>query len=361
MADIYYYRGSGQTEAGENRQVGFSPNVPLHKQLAKSKGLYKSLVGIASQSDIDVAEVLHQSRKAALTSTQIAEQEYSISTLGLMSLLLGYGIKKAWRAGCSFVLKAWLGNFGNGLWSAASAHVSTVYPQLNKGSCKKNKGAFGYGCEEANKCLVVRELALPLYAVMATTMNGLVDASLFDVEAGRDRLLVGPSGKRKRRIDEEFIQQFSARASSATSSTLARMTGDLASSTAVSFDNRRLFHYMASCQQTLGKNLHYCCSIDGTTLGQPASRLHASGYNLNWDGSSVNWQVSPICARQARTPMSMLCGQQRRMLELDIVLEYQGILLPKSSKTTSYVEPMPYKGSNLVVVLSMVGLSMEHR
>jgi hypothetical protein len=246
------------------------------------------------------------------------QQEWSISTLGLLQLLLVWALNKktlASRILAKCVMTSWLAVFIEPLAAAlhaacqgcqaAASHLCQLGRDAD-GLCMHMRGILADACASGPDLDAVQltELLCKLFSIsqsctstvawyrqLMSTLSATIDTNVhggrLDVTADITRHRIGPSG-RKRRLDEDACLQtaLGLNHSHPCSSAAGRHNG-VATSTASSFDRRGLVAYMLAAPGHFEGVRHLCITTDGSRVGQPAEE------------TNVYAAWSPDCSRSA--------------------------------------------------------------
>lgn len=287
------------------RPILMKENMELNKTMKANDQVLSAVAASIGAVWLDEYMV---SRKAAeargieeLVGSEKLRQEAGVSTLGLLILLLGWSFarhrgEERSRALCS--LEAWLMKVGDAsllpfnLWEDVCTdplrarcpnrrdgdrmcvHIAKLMTFSDSSTWRELAMLLHSAIVDATVCPSAAGLAEGFVRKIAQGVNGRVDQISLPTNILKEEHFMAQSGKRKARVDEDFIELVSQekvrQKKIHCGSQLARATGDVPESACRAWDEQFLCRYQAEAWKQFASATFVSVAEDGKRIGQPA-------------------------------------------------------------------------------------------
>ena len=283
------------------KDTGVSRQSKLSHLLKDDEVLLRTSLGIGG---LDLSEIVPSRSSPRVTDE--SQQVFSISTLGLLYVFLGWCTlrskrsKRTVKANSVELLGGFLGTFLTipGWWSKVHHKLMERLPGLDHQACPLRfhnqllcpclQGCINVLPQDPDRralvsfllslwntrsrCNVIAAAIAVLMQELSFQISEAISEETFANVASSERLEQGPSGKRLKRVDEVYVQQLTGKRKhrAHTASAYATVTGEVPSSTASHWDSKAMISYLQACSEACSQVVHLCLSVDGSRIGQPA-------------------------------------------------------------------------------------------
>lgn len=286
------------------RPVLNKADLEVSKTIKPNAGIFDSIARLLGRCWGDVFTPSRKSAEArgdaqAVVSPKL-RQEASLSTLGVFVVLLSWSLsrhRREERQKSLQSLEAWLMKVGGkeGLrrreWgmhcSAGNAalcqdrragdqycvHLSRLATFSSISSWKECATLLHLVVIDASSCSSAAGLLRSLVWALANSIDRQIDSLGLPTNILKQELLLGPSGRRHARIDEDYVEHLSQRSVRRkhvhSGAQLGRAMADVAESTCRVWDESYLCKYQASSWEAFEKATIVTVCEDGARIGQP--------------------------------------------------------------------------------------------